>query len=77
MFRGLLISWLGVLVEASREIVSLGRPMRAIQMDFSQPPTSDPEFVYKILGGHIDRASPWVVVITADGRVVYRRVEGS
>jgi hypothetical protein len=51
--------------------------MRAIRTDFKLPPTGNPEFLYKVLGGRIDRASPWIGVITADGRVVYERVAGS
>lgn len=66
----------GVLVDASRQIVRLGRPVRAIHTEFSLPATSDPEFVYGILGGRIDRASPWIGVITPDGRVLYRHVGG-
>ena len=65
-----------VLVEASRQIRGSRQSMRAIRTDFKLPPTSNPEFLYKVLGGRIDRASPWVGVITADGRVVYQHVEG-
>lgn len=66
----------GALVEGSRKIASLGQPMREIVTEFALPKTSDPEYVYKILGGRIDRASPWIGVITAKGDVVYRKVEG-
>jgi hypothetical protein len=66
-----------LLVSASRTIVSLHQPMRAIQTDFKLPPTGDPEFLYQLLGGRIDRTSPWIATIVSDGRIVYRRVEGS
>jgi hypothetical protein len=66
----------GLLVEASRKIVSMGQPMREIVTEFALPKTSDPEYVYKILGGRIDPASPWIGVITPTGEVRYRKVEG-
>jgi hypothetical protein len=64
----------GILVDGSRKIAGFRQPMRAIKTEFSLPPTSDPEFVYRILGGRIDRASPWVGVVTSDGRVLFRNV---
>ncbi len=66
----------GVLVEASRKIASMGQPMREIVTEFALPKTSDPAYIYKILGGRIDPASPWIGVITPTGDVVYRKVEG-
>jgi hypothetical protein len=65
----------GVLVEASRKIASMGQPMRQIVTEFALPETSDPEYLYRILGGRIDRASPWIGVITPTGDVIYRKVE--
>jgi hypothetical protein len=62
----------GVLVDGSRALAGQGRPLRAIQTEFSLPPTSDPQFVYQILGGRIDRASPWIGIIKSDGQVVYQ-----
>lgn len=67
----------GVLVDASRKIKNQGQPMRAIRSDFALPATADPEFLYGVLGGRIDRRSPWEATIGADGSVAYRRVEGS
>ena len=64
----------GLLVDGSRKIKSLGQPMRSIRTDFALPPTSDPEFLYRVLGGRIDPASPWVSVIMSDGRVLYHKV---
>ena len=61
-----------VLVDASRRIRSRNQPMRQIRADFPLPPTSDPEFLYRVLGGRIDRASPWVSIITSNGQVEYR-----
>jgi hypothetical protein len=63
----------GVLVAASRHIVRLKQPMRSITPEFALPPTSDPEFIFRILGGRIDRHAEWRAVISADGRVTYSR----
>lgn len=61
----------GVLVGASREIVKRGEPMRSIEPEFALPRTSDPEFIFRILGGRIDRQAEWRAVISPDGRVSY------
>ena len=39
------------------------------QPAFDLHPTSDPEFVFRVLGGRIDRLSEWRAVILPDGRV--------
>jgi hypothetical protein len=64
----------GAIVHASRVIVDRGTPVRAIRTDFKLPPTNDPEFVYRILGGHLDRTSPWIAMIEPSGDVAYRSV---
>ena len=66
-----------VLVGASRRIASLRKPMRQIRTDFSLPPLTDREFVFRILGGRIERGSPWYAVISADGQVTFRKVPES
>ena len=66
----------GLLVDASRRIKSVGQPMRSIRTEFSLPPTTDPEYLFRVLGGRIDPASPWTSVIMTDGRVIYRNVNG-
>jgi hypothetical protein len=66
-----------ILVEASRKIRSQRQPMRAIQTDFRLPPSSNPEFLFEVLGGRIDRQAPWYCVIGGDGQVSYRQVAGS
>lgn len=63
-----------LLVDASRKIRSLRQPMRAIETDFRLPPTGDPEYLFGLLGGRIDRSSPWIATIRADGRIDYRQV---
>jgi hypothetical protein len=64
-----------ILVEASRKIAKVPQPMREIQTAFKLPPTADPAFVYKILGGHIDSASPFVAVIKSDGGVEFQKIQ--
>jgi hypothetical protein len=65
----------GVLVDASRKIRSRNQPMRAIRTDFRLPPSAHPEFLYTVLGGVIDRKSPWIATIAPDGRVVYQHLQ--
>jgi hypothetical protein len=65
------------LVTASRTLVSRGQAVRGIEASFPLLPTCDPEFVYRILGGPIDPASPVIGVIEAGGGIRYRRVDGS
>jgi hypothetical protein len=50
--------------------------MRAVQTEFTLPPTSDPQFVYQILGGRIDGTSHWIGIIKSDGHVAYKEVAG-
>ena len=64
----------GALLDGSRKIAKVAQPMRTIRANFALPPTSDSEFLFTILGGRIDRASPWVGVIMRDGNVTYERV---
>jgi hypothetical protein len=64
----------GALVDGSRELVRQQRPMRAIQTEFSLPPTSDPQFIYQILGGRLDRSASWIGIIKSDGHVLYQEV---
>lgn len=66
----------GLLVDGARKIWRVGQPMRAVQTDITLPRTSNPEFLFRALGGQIDPASPWIGVITTDGDVVYEHVGG-
>ncbi|HVC21422.1 MAG TPA: hypothetical protein VNE16_15220 [Vicinamibacterales bacterium] len=61
------------LVKGSSAIVSMGQPMRSVQTAFPLPPTADPTFIFRILGGRFDQKSPWAAVIQPDGRVTYTR----
>jgi hypothetical protein len=64
----------GVLVDAARKMAKRPQPLRAIHIGFSTPPPGAAEFLYTILGGRIDAASPWVGIITANGDVSYERL---
>lgn len=60
-----------VLVRASRTLAARGQPLRAISTAFPLQPTVDATFPYRILGGQLDRSSPWTAVIARDGSVRY------
>jgi hypothetical protein len=62
-------------VRASRAIVKSRQPMRAVRAGFPIPPTSDPEFIFTILGGRIEHGAPWWAEITPDGRVIYHQAD--
>jgi hypothetical protein len=63
------------LVEGSRRAVRQRQPMRAIETEFTLPQPSDSAFVYRILGGRIDPASPWVARIRSTGDVDFRKID--
>jgi hypothetical protein len=63
----------GALVAGSNVVASRKQPLRRISTEFALPPTADPEFPYRILGGVIDRSSAWTAVIRGDGSVRYQR----
>ena len=63
------------LVEGSRRAVRQRQPMRNIETEFTLPQPSDATFVYRILGGRIDPASPWIARIRSTGDVDFKRVE--
>ena len=64
-----------VLVAGSREIAGRQEPMRAIRTEFTLPPSTDPEFLYRILGGRIETGAPVSATIRRDGSVVYDQRE--
>ena len=61
------------LVAGSREIAKRKLPIRSIEPALALPATSDPEFLFRVLGGQIDRQAEWRAVISPDGRVTYLR----
>jgi hypothetical protein len=62
----------GTLLDGSRRLVERGTAIKAIRTQFALPPSADPEFLYRILGGQFDPSSQVVALIAADGQVVYR-----
>jgi hypothetical protein len=66
----------GALVQGSRTVAARRQPMRAILTDFALPPTADPSFPYRILGGTLDPSSRWTALIAVDGSVRYRQASG-
>ena len=64
----------GTLVAASRELVKVKQPIRAIRTEFPLLPTADPEFMYRILGGRLDPASMSMALVARDGRVTFRQL---
>lgn len=64
------------LVKGSRVLAHRGMPLRAVRTTFGLPPTGDPEFIYRVLGGRIDRAAAWMAVIDENGDVTYQEVGG-
>ena len=61
------------LVEGSRQIVRRGAPVRAIRADFL-PLGANPEYLFQVLGGRLERNGEWVASIAYDGVVSFERV---
>jgi hypothetical protein len=61
-----------VLVGASRAIVAVRPSVRSIQTEFALPPSTEADFIYRILGGRIEARAESSVVIRRDGTVIYR-----
>jgi hypothetical protein len=60
-----------VLVDASRTLVRERPRLQGIRTEFELPPSTDPEFLYRILGGRLDTSAPNAALIKRDGRVSY------
>jgi hypothetical protein len=64
-----------VLVDASRRILATRQPMRAVVANFPLPETAESDFLYRLLGGHIDPNSSWMAIIGRDGQLRYQQVK--
>jgi hypothetical protein len=64
----------GLLLDGSRKIAKVPQPMRAIRTEFPLPPSTNPGFLYTILGGRLERGSPYVAEIKTDGSIVFHQV---
>ncbi len=62
----------GALVSGSRAVVRHAEPMRRIEAPFLRE-SSDPEFIFRILGGRIDRDAPVAARLSERGEVTYVR----
>jgi hypothetical protein len=60
------------LVKGSRLLAHRQMPLRAVRTTFGLPPTGDPEFIFRLLGGRIDRAAGWTATIDEHGDVTYQ-----
>lgn len=65
------------LVKGSRLLAHRQMPLRAVRTTFGLPPTGDPEFIYRLLGGRIDRAAAWMAVIDENGDITYQDAGGA
>jgi hypothetical protein len=61
----------GALLRGTRQIRARTDAIRAIQTEFSLPPTADREFMYTILGGRIAADAPFAATIKPSGEVVF------
>jgi hypothetical protein len=61
------------LADGARVIADSGRVVRWVDADFELPPTCNAEFLYLVVGGHLDPSAEWGAVILRDGQVEYRR----
>ena len=63
----------GPLVSGSRLILKRATAVRAVDMP-GLPPTTDPAFVYQVLGGRISPSAPLAAAIAANGEVSFEDV---
>jgi hypothetical protein len=62
----------GWLLDGSKVLVARGYPVKGIRTQFALPPSADPEFLYRILGGRIDPSAEFTALITREGQVAYQ-----
>lgn len=60
------------ILRASRQMAARGVALRRIEAGFL-PPTSEPDFLYRILGGRLAPEADWTATVSLDGDVVYTR----
>jgi hypothetical protein len=64
----------GPLLDGSRILARRGQPLRGIHTEFDLHPSTDPAYLYRILGGRIDPGAGADAIIKRDGSVDYRSV---
>jgi len=60
-----------VLVDASRTLVRERPRLHGIRTEFELPPSTEPDFLYRVLGGRIDANAPSAALIKRDGTLSY------
>ncbi len=63
------------LVKGSRQMIRADIAPRSISASFRLPPTTDADFLFKVMGGRLDPASKVDAEIQPGGGVLYRRIE--
>ena len=66
----------GTLVRASRQMVKYDQALRAVRADFL-PPSTDPTFIYRVLGGRMNRDATLIATVSASGITSYRTIPAS
>jgi hypothetical protein len=61
----------GALVRGSREIRKRTVDIRRIDTEFPLPPSTDREFLFRVLGGRVRSESPLVATIGSTGRATF------
>jgi hypothetical protein len=65
----------GPLVRGSQEIRRRVTEVRGIETEFELPPSSDRQFLFEILGGHVTPTAPLRATIEKTGRVRFVQAE--
>ena len=68
---GLPVPFYGALVKGSREIRRWAPDIRSIETDFALPESTDPAFIYQVLGGRLLPDSRFTARIGLDGGVTF------
>ena len=64
------------LLIGSREAIRRAPVLRDLRVAFDVHETTDVQYLYRILGGHIERDGPFIAVIQPDGTVIFTPVQG-
>jgi hypothetical protein len=64
----------GPLASGSRKIRRYAREVRGIDTEFALPPSTEPEFLYQVLGGRVTRDGRVTATISRTGSVMFKTV---
>jgi hypothetical protein len=62
----------GALLRSARAILERTDSVRSIETEFALPPTTDPTYLYRVLGGSIAADAPFSAYVAKSGEVVFR-----